>query len=110
MRLLKLLKDILEDDDRKFGVKGGPKYAKRMQNTKAQERKYNVMKYGNFDDEAKHYIHLGSSDMESFGFNKGPRWFSEKLPDGKTAKLPLGIRKRDGVADHYHFSRAALRL
>ena len=72
-------------------------------NTKVQERKYFVMKYGNFDDNAKHYIHLGDTDMESSGFDAGPRWVSETLPDGKKAKLPLGIRKRDGIADHYHF-------
>ena len=68
------MKKILDDDDRKYGVKGGPKYSKRMASAKVQERQCYEMHYGTLDQEANAHIHFCETDLEAKGFNVGPKF------------------------------------
>ena len=86
---------ILSDVTRKYGMKGAGKSAKREANAKVQERNYHVIDYGNLDEEANAYIHIKDCDFVATGFAVGPL--------NKMKKLKDGIKRRDGMADHYNF-------
>ena len=74
-----------------------------MASAKVQERQYHEMHCGALDQEANAHIHFGETDFEAKGFNAGPKYPTELLPNGKEAPLPKGVKKRDGMGDHYHF-------